>query len=289
MTRNSRLFREVGDFITNARTYESMFASLFMSAFHFTGTMQEDLPADFRAGDAEIIDALYNTGTVAYDKKTGFWLPWHDAAGARDAYGRAEEVRLYSLYNGSSMTRKRDEVYLFTSAATDTTPAAIIRERAALIADFDNAIKQNLDAIKEMTLIITENEKLSKKLEAADRARRKGAAVRVVNKKMGDIGEITTLKTAAEYKVDRLQADRRKAYEDTLHICGVRTPLEKGARMINSEVATQNAETDAYVGVLFNTFNRQAEEQGAAVRVEFVPLRIDRQTEEGGGENVGEV
>ena len=160
-----------------------------------------------------------------------------------------------------------------------------------MLADFDNAIKQNLDAVKEMTVIISQTRELADQIKRADAARRRGASVAVMNASTMEFNNLQTLKTEAEYKIDRLIEDKRKVYEDTLHLVNVRTPIEKGERMITGEVNTQNAETEAYGNVLKITFNGIAEHYGLPFRIvvneerapaQDVETTTEAPTEEGG-------
>ena len=75
--------------------------------------------------------------------------------------------------------------------------------------------------------------------------------------------------------MDKLLKDRRKLYEETLHLVGVRTPIEKGERMITDEVNTQNAETDAYAGIMERTFNAAASLYGLPFRLRMDVAPVD--------------
>lgn len=262
--------------LKDAESYKTLFASLFKTAGIITGieagTLAKDNIAD-GLNDAYILGVLYERGQIAYDASTGVWLPY-TGAGARTVYGQNESITLFGA-NGTNYTRKRGQVYLF-KANPDAEPLkCIIDRKSELLAEFDAAIAQNLDAIKEMTILYTDNPDLTGQLRNADRKRRNGASVAVVNRNMEDFGEVNKLSTGAEYKVDKLLKDRRKLYEETLHLVGVRTPIEKGERMITNEVQTQNAETDAYIGIMERTFNAQADLYGLPFKMIINPVPVD--------------
>ena len=272
MTREGR----TQDVQKGADGYKTLFASLFK-----TSGIIENLelgryaPENVKEGltDAYILGVLYERGRVAYDPATGAWLPC-TGAGRQTVYGKNALVTLYGA-NGANITRARGDVFVF-SANPDAVPLkCLIDRRAELLADFDAAIKQNLDAVKDMTVLYTDNPFMAKQLERANNKRIRGASVAVVSRVVEDFGEVGTLSTGTEYKIDKLLKDRRKLYEETLHLVGVRTPIEKGERMITGEVDTQNAETDAYIGIMERTFNTQAELYGLPFRIRVNPVPVD--------------
>jgi hypothetical protein len=268
-TRLGRYYREndvAANKTTAANGYKNLFAALFCNAAKVEGITD-------RTGhltDDYILQVLYEYGAIAYDKSTGLWLPFY-GQGTPNAYGVYEKIRLYSAYgqSGAGAVRNIGDVYIFDANALAFPISHFIAQKARTLAHYDLAIRQNLDAVKAMSVILTDNKNMSAQLRAADKKRREGASVAVVNKSAtdGSVSELSTLTTGAEYIGDKLREDRRAEYEETLHILGIATPYEKAERLISDEVETQNAETNAYIGLLIDTFNRQAEEQGAPFRL----------------------
>lgn len=292
-TREGRAARE---FVTGAAAYECTFAALFQTSCRVEGIKQSagyyDADESDRPTSEYILKRLYEDGEIAYHKTLGVWLPF-SSSGRKNIYGVSETFRLYGS-NGRNIPARREDIVVFRANPQSNAIADIVRDRSALLADFDNAIKQNLDAVKEMTVIISQTRELADQIKRADAARRRGASVAVMNASTMEFNNLQTLKTEAEYKIDRLIEDKRKVYEDTLHLVNVRTPIEKGERMITGEVNTQNAETEAYGNVLKITFNGIAEHYGLPFRIvvneERTPAQegettTEEPTEEGGGEN----
>jgi hypothetical protein len=273
MTRNGRSNALVHQ---DAESYKTLFASLFKTAGKIenlkAGTLAAENVADGLT-DAYILGVLYEHGGVAYDVATGAWLPY-TGAGRATVYGENATITLFGA-NGANLTRKRGDVFIFKANPDNVPLKRIVDARAELLAEFDGAIRQNLDAVKEMTIIYTDNADLTAQLRNADTKRRRGASVAVLSRNVEDFGEIGKLSTGAEYKIDKLLKDRRKLYEETLHLVGVRTPLEKGERMITDEVETQNAETDAYIGVMERTFNEQATLYGVPFKLTINAAPVD--------------
>lgn len=272
----TRQGRETSLVFRDAEGYKTLFASLFKTAGKIENLEAGKLAAENVADgltDDYILGILYDRGGIAYDKQTGVWLPY-TASGKQTVYGKNARVVLNGA-NGTTMTRKRDDVYIFDANPDGVPLRCIVNAKAELLADFDAAIKQNLDAIKDMTIIYTDNPTMAGQLRNADKKRRAGASVAVVARNAEDFGELNKLSTGAEYKIDKLLKDRRKLYEETLHLVGVRTPIEKGERMITDEVQTQNAETDAYLGIMERTFNTCAELYGVPFRLTINAAPVD--------------
>ena len=268
MTREGRQDRrDVAEYYTAAKGYKALFAALYCAAVRINGITDRE----GHLTDDYIVNILYTDGSVAFEKSTGMWWKW-TPVGEWNAYGVADRVRLYSQYRGAGREVQRDEVYIFDANSEAFGIARFVGDKCNTLADFDAAIEQNLDAIKDMTLIVADNGEIAKKLENVDRKRRRGHSVAVLSRrnKNGGLSSLETLSTGAEYKLDRLQADRRKLYEELLHLVGVDTAFEKGERMIVNEAEMQGAETSAYIRIMIDTFNRQAEEQGAPFRMERV-------------------
>lgn len=262
--------------LRDAESYKTLFASLFKTAGKIENLSAGKLAAENIADgltDAYILGELYAKGGVAYDKTTGAWLPY-TGAGRATVYGKNETVTLFGA-NGTNLKRNLSQVCIFSANPDDVPLKCIVDAKAELLAGFDAAIRQNLDAIKEMTVLYTDNPEMVSQLRNADKKRRAGASVAVLSRKIDDFGEVGKLSTGAEYKIDKLLSDRRKLYEETLHLVGVRTPLEKGERMITDEVETQNAETDAYIGIMERTFNAQANLYGLPFKLTINAAPVD--------------
>lgn len=269
--------------LQDADGYKKLFASLFKTA----GKIENLKAGKFAKenindglDDAYILETLYERGEIAYDLSTGVWLPF-SATGTRTVYGKNENYTLTGA-NGTTYQKKADEILIFRANPDSAPLKTIIDARADLLANFDGAIRQNLDAIKDLSVIYTDNPQMAQQLRRADKLRRAGASVAIVSRNAEDFSEIGKLSTGAEYKVDKLLKDRRKLYEETLHLVGVRTPIEKGERMITDEVETQNAETDAYIGIMERSFNNAAELYGVPFRMSINAVPVDVVGEENG-------
>ena len=282
-TREGRKFRGYAD---DEKGGGSAYNALFTALFCNSATVEGITNRDGHLTDDYILQVLYEYGRIAYHKQTGLWLPCEEV-GELNAYGYAKKYRLYSAFGSAfvPLTAPREDIYIFDANAISYPVAGFVDRKCKLMRRMDGAIAQNLDAVKEMGVVVANSKELAKKLIEADKKRRDGASVAVIQKSLtdGSVAKFETLKTGAGFMVDRLQDARRREWEDLLHIVGIATPLEKGERMYTEEVRAQQAEASAYIGLMIDTFNRQAEEQGAPFRMK----RKAREEEKKEGETNG--
>lgn len=262
MTREGRQYRAYADFNTEANNYFSLFASLFQSAIGFEGVSEnarrEGVTDDFLAS------LLFDYGALFYYKPYDTYMTG-TGNGVPNLYGVYPEYRLIGK-NGVEIAAERNEVEIYRANPEEFPYERFFLLRAAQLADIDNAIKQNLDAVKQMSIIYSSSPQLSRQLREADNARRKGESIKIISKAQNDFGELSVLKTGGDYLVTDMLIDRRRIYEDTLHLCGVRTPQEKAERLISAEIGAQNEETDSYIGTLITTVNEDGKAQGGILR-----------------------
>lgn len=291
MTREGRANREENAFSVSAiaAAYYNAAASLFRSSIRIEGLNGAAPKSDYITG------VLFTFGAIAREKTTGIWLPFY-GNGERDAYGFCDNYTLFSEYNGKSYVFPRDQVEIYRANPQAVGIANFVRFKSRLMADYELAKKQNLDGIKQMSLIVAQSDDTAKKLQIADKKRRTGESVAILKKNPLDISELSVLKTGAEYLVDRLQAGERKEWEELLHFVGVYTPREKGERKITGEIDSENSEVDALSNITVKTFNEDCEYNGTAgkykaVRASYYGTRgedeeyAEAQAEEGENEN----
>lgn len=266
MTRKGRRPSGWKDYEKDATDYECMFASLFQTAVKviINEGLKNDTSERTPVTSEYILGCLYRYGNIAYDTETGLFLPYY-AEGELNAYGQAKRYRLYSPYTGTTQSQARDKLYLFTANPAGVPPARFMRTKAALLADIDNTITQNLDQIKECTVIKGVDEELAEKVLEADQKRRDGASMVFLQEKAAQFARAENFKTGGTYYVNQLQEARRTELEDAYRTLGIKTPIEKASGVTEEEMQTQNARTSAFLNVLITTCNQQAKAQGADI------------------------
>ncbi|MCQ2398957.1 MAG: hypothetical protein MJ072_00435 [Clostridia bacterium] len=263
-TRSGRTSRNAW---TDAEGYINLFASIFISNASVTGI--ENVRNDY------ILNRLFEDGKIAYHKKLKLWLPF-DGSGRVDIYDEYENYTLYGA-NGTRINAKRDDIYIFRANPKSAPVVDFLNRIAYKLAEIDGATDQNLDAIKQMTILATDSVELTKELQLAQRKRQKNESFAVVHRTATARGEIQNLSTSAEYYVDRLQDAHDREFKKGLNFLGVYTVSEKAERRITGEIDVLNDETDAYRNIIAKTFNTDAIEQNAPFRL---VLRDDGATEE---------
>lgn len=294
MTRNGRKDRNTAvAYNVGVDGYNSLFASIFCTSADVDG-----IKADSDGlNSTYILKILYNRGKIAYDKGTGLWLPF-SGVGKANAYGVPSRVRLWGA-DGTQIERGRENVYLFKANPLAFPWAVLMAQKSAFMANCDNAINQNLDAVKQMTCITAENELLGNILTAANKERQDGKSVCIIDPyAYGGDNEAAAASTAlqgikifsthADYLIDRFKEAKAQEYDEALHLLGVQTGYEKGERMTDDEIAAFNGEATACLSVLEQTFNTDAEAQGAPFRIVPHGKTNKRENETGKNKKDGE-
>lgn len=261
MTREGRENREnARNVIKVAAAYRDIAAAIFQSSVIIDGLTADDPAQDF------ITRKLYERGTICRHKRLGLWLDY-SGNGQQNIYGEYDNYTLTGA-NGTSYSARRDEIEIYNANPQKSPLETFVRIKANTIASAEGAKRQNLDAVKKMTVIYCDDPGTANKLRAADKKRRDGAAVAVVDRSTKEYGgTLDLLETGAEFMCDKLQDFQKREWETLLHYVGVYTGIEKSAEVKQSEIIAQNAETNAFMNVLLKTFNKCAEKEGAPYRM----------------------
>ena len=261
MTREGRENRENARTVLNVATaYRNIAAAIFQSSVIIDGLTERDPAQDFITG------ILYNKGTICRHKKMGVWLAY-SGNGKQDIYGEYNNYTLTGV-DGTTYTAKRDQIEIYNANPQKSPLETFVRIKSATIASAEGAKRQNLDAVKKMTVIYCDDTGTANKLRAADAKRRGGAAVAIIDRSAKDYGgALDVLETGAEFMCDKLQDFQKREWETLLHYVGVYTGIEKSAEVKQSEIIAQNAETNAFMNVLLKTFNKCAEKENAPYRM----------------------
>ncbi len=276
MTRQSRLLCNALDYNTAASNYQGLFAALYQASVKITGLESYGGGADDnpRVTAYDILNVLYSRGKIAYDKDTKLWLKFY-GVGATKLYGSYKQYRLIGA-NNLNITRNADDVVIFKANPQGLPLEPLLATKCALLANFDVAIPQNLNAIKRSALVITDDELVAEKIAQVERERLAGKSFIGVKRKIAQAFEERLLTTPeTPYLVDRLLSERRTVFFSALNLVGVRTPIGKDERLLADEVSQQNAASDCFVSMLVKSINATAESNSMTIRAEYSPLRED--------------
>lgn len=237
------------------------YIDFFNATFHNSVTF-DNLPADLPK--RYLLNKLLGGGKIAYDKETGLYLPCNGIG--IDLYGLPEQYQLYGA-NGYVVVRPASAVVILRLNDLAAPLAPFIERQSELIADFDTAITQNLDAIRTMTIYEYNDEAQALSVVNELNARRMGAVALIRNKNALQGVRNTATSTGAQYLVDKLQDARQRIINETLTRIGISSAnTDKREQVQAAEVvASQGVALDALY-TFVDTFNYDAECGGLEIR-----------------------
>lgn len=215
-----------------------------------------------------LLKTLREMGGIAYDKLTGMYLRYTKRE--LDVYGLPKEYCLYG-YNGFIASRKPEDVVILRANDLEYPVQEYIDIQARKLSNLDNAIFQNLDACKTMSIVQCPNEKTLLSLVNLENSRRLGASVAFVSAMAGkpDLNPLQVASTGATYLADKMQELRTQILRETLSNLGFSVSNEdKRERVQSAELTTLNTHGLDAINVLIDTFNYDAEYGGLDIRLE---------------------
>ena len=241
----------------DAQIYYDYFLSLLHNSVKFEGL--GDTPKRY------IMRQLISSGSIAYDKVTKLYLRYNESG--IDVYGLPTKYQLFG-YNGLSVWRKPKDVVILRINDSSSPLNPFLEKQAALLADLDSFLRQNLDACRTMTVV--EIDDASQAFTALNEAntRKVGAALVIRNRNAMKGTDMKATTTGAQWLVDQVQQVRTEVINETLQRLGISTAnTSKRERVQGMEVvASQGAALDS-IYVMCDTFNYDAEQGGVAVRM----------------------
>ena len=170
--------------------------------------------------------------------------------------------------NGFTRQRKADEVVILRANDLQVPLITYLEQQADKLAEIDMSIKQNLDAIKIMSVIEVPDKATMLSFSNLENARELGASVLFVNKGVNVKGNVTSVQTGAQYFVDKLQEARTQILNETFQTLGIGTMnTYKKERVQSAEVEASNFYTIDSINTLIDTFNYDAEYGGLDIRL----------------------
>ena len=253
-------------------TYDDWFRSLFSNSV-VVDNLPLELPKRY------LLKTLYEQGRIGYDKQTHLFLPCTGVG--VDAYGLPTAYNLVG-YNGLVLHRKADEVDILRINDTASGLMPFVDLQINKIVEFDITIRQNLDAIKTMTIAEVADRATLLSMANIAESRQIGATIAFVNKSANLGNNIATQPTGAQFLVDKLQQARAEVIDEVLQYLGTSVAnTEKRERVQTAEVnASQGLAVDC-ISVMIDTFNHDAEIAGLDLRLRAnTSLMKDRATAE---------
>lgn len=252
--------------------YDNWFRSLFSNSV-VVDNLPLELPKRY------LLKTLYEQGRIGYDKQTNLFLPCTGVG--VDAYGLSTAYNLVG-YNGLVLHRQADEVDILRINDTASGLMPFVDLQINKIVEFDVTIRQNLDAVKTMTIAEVADRATLLSMANIAESRQIGATIAFVNKSANLGNNIATQPTGAQFLVDKLQQARVEVINEVLQYLGTSVAnTEKRERVQTAEVnASQGLAVDC-ISVMIDTFNHDAEIAGLDLRLRAnTSLMKDRATVE---------
>lgn len=257
---NSRKAAE--EAVKYAQRQKTDYIALFASIFHNSVNVKNanDLPKRY------LLRTLLGRGGIAYDRATQLYLPYTRME--IDVYGLPKRYQLIG-FNGFNVIRKADEVVILRANDLAHPPWEYMELQADKLVEFDTAIKQNLEAIRTMTIAECADEATMLTMTNLNNARRIGATIAFVNKNSMTGNSVTVQSTGAQYLVGELQEARRKCWDETMERLGIASGnKDKQQRVQTAEVDVNASYSKDMLNILIDTFNYDAEYGGIPIRLE---------------------
>lgn len=287
MGSNSKENRKIAE--RKLQTYIDYYINYFSELFNNSVTIENPplIPADYKSkNEVEIpkrylLKLLREFGGIAYDKITGMYLRYTKRM--LDVYGLPKSYQLYG-YNGYIAERNPEDVVILRANDLEYAIDDYINIQARKLAEIDNAIQQNLEACKTMTIVIADSEAQVNTLVNMQESKRLGAsAMYVARNVMAGQNPVTSLSTGATYLCDKMQELRTQVLRETLSNLGFSVSNEdKKERVQAKELDTLNTHGLDAINVLVDTFNYDAEYGGLSIRLKAnteIALQRDKQND----------
>ena len=242
-------------------TYKNNYLCLFTELFHNSVEVEngDDIPKRY------LLRTLLHKGGIAYDKKTGLYLPY-EGVGV-DVYGLPTNYNLIG-WNGLVLVRKVDEVVILRANDIKYPMYQYFLQQAERITDVDMSIDQNLEAIKTMAIAYCDDNKQLLSLMSEVESRRIGSTIIFVNKKATIGSGIKCESTGAQYLVDKLLEARRQMLDETFSHIGISVAnTDKRERVQGMEVMASQGLAKDMISTLIETFNYDAKYGSLPIRL----------------------
>lgn len=257
--------------------YYSRIEALFHNSVNVLGVSEEELPKRY------LLKVLFERGAIAYDFKTGLYLPFTFLD--IDQYNLPKRYELVG-YKGLVLDRPREEVCILRANDVMTPIAEYVDIQINKLVDFDMAIEQNLEANKTMALIEVPDQTTLLTLSNLSECKQLGSAVAFVNKNMNLKESCSSLNTNAVYLVDKLQEARKQVWNETLNAIGISTAnVDKRERVQQAEVVANDSYAKDCINVLVDTFNFDSQAKNLSIKLEINTTNIVATEGNKGGEN----
>lgn len=205
--------------------------------------------------------ALITKGAVGYDKITKqFYYVYGQQV---NKYGNPETLVLETA-NGRTMTRRAyyDKssigVYKLNATPLQFSFADLIYQTTKFMSQCDNAIFQNIEAIKTPYIVAVDNPDTRLSIEQAIEQKQDGKPIVIVSKNIAN--DLKSININVDYVADKIETIKGQYRDRLLNKLGIMSAnIEKKERVQVGEVNTTINQATDYIYLLVDTFNKQCE------------------------------
>lgn len=211
-----------------------------------------------------IAKTLVMRGAVAYDTVSGEWFALN-AVGETDRAGLPLRVKLILDGRGRmspTMDVERDGIRIFPATPMFSVPAWEVLRRVDTLAYIQNAIGQNVDALRQIAAIVYNDKTLTASIQRAEADRAAGKSTTSVYAPIGSEVKLLNFSPDAKSNIPDLMAVYTQTLEELDAATGRATLGEKNERRITDEVTVIENAASSTIDVVIDTFNRYAKWYG---------------------------
>lgn len=220
-------------------------------------------PIEFQI-DRFIKDALIEENQIGYDMLTHNWALVY-GVGVNEL-GDPLELN-FVFRNGKTFHRNASYeinpvgAYLIRALPTSFSLAQLIKETTDFMANCDNAIQQNIDAVRTPYIVVSKDKNIQLSIEHALQQKQLGQACIVVSDDLGD--SLKGINVAVPYIADKLDEISFKHQDRLLNKLGIMSAnIDKKERVQVGEVNATVGQCTDYIYLLIDTFNKQMDTYG---------------------------
>lgn len=236
-------------------------------------------------------------GAVVFDTISREWFAFN-AVGETDRAGLPLRVKLILDGRGRmspTMDVERDGLRIFPATPMFSAPAWEVIRRVDTLAYIQNAIGQNVDALRQIAAVVYNDKTLTASIQKAEADRAAGKSTTSVYAPIGSEVKLLNFSPDAKSNIPDLMSVYTQTLEELDAATGRATLGEKNERRITDEVTVIENAASSTIDVVIDTFNRYAKwygvdamaARGSEVRRKAAPAQkteedVSRETE---GEN----
>jgi hypothetical protein len=256
--------------INSAEKYRKRVVNMYMS--HFLGLLHNALEIENLPDDCPkryFLRTLFRQGKIA-EYGSGDDTLYLSASGIGvDIYGLPTQYVLTG-YNGFIVTVDKDDCNILRLNDLEKPIYPYLYIKSELLADFDTAIRQNLEATRTPCVFECKDQATLLSLQNQWKARRVGALVAFNSNSVIENNKLTVHETGAQFYVDKLHEARKEVIDEVYERLGIMTAnTDKRERVQSAEVNASVGRVIDNIYVMIDTFNYDAKVSGSKLRMKL--------------------